>query len=211
MDPRRFLRDDIDDLAHYAPVQPLEVLAEKIGVPVDQLVKLDANENLYGAPAAVREAAAAAPLHIYPDPDQTALRADIAAYLDVRPEHVVAGAGSDDLLDVVLRLTLPPATATATPSFGMYSFLSGIAGMRHIEVPRRAGFMLDLAGLRAAVADGAGVVFIASPTTPPATLPPSRKSRRSAHSTPSSSSTRPTPSSPARAPSPSSTSTPTSS
>ena len=166
MDARRYLRDDIDDLAHYAPVQPLEVLAEEIGVPVDQLVKLDANENLYGAPEAVREAAAAAPLHIYPDPDQTALRADIAAYLGVGPEQVVAGSGSDDLLDLVLRLTLPAATATATPTFGMYSFLSGIAGIRHIEVPRMAGYGLDFAGLRNAVEDGAGVVFIASPNNP---------------------------------------------
>ncbi len=166
MNPRRYLRDDLDDLAHYAPVQPLEVLAEEIGVPVDQLVKLDANENLYGAPEAVRAAAAAAPLHIYPDPDQTALRADIAAYLDVRPEQVVAGTGSDDLLDVVLRLTLPAATATATPTFGMYSFLSGIGGMRHIEVPRTTGYGLDLPGLRAAVDEGAGVVFVASPNNP---------------------------------------------
>ena len=166
MDPRRYLRDDIDDLAHYAPVQPLEVLAEEIGVPVDQLVKLDANENLYGAPEAVREAVAAVPLHIYPDPDQTALRADIAAYLGVGPEQVVAGSGSDDLLDVVLRLTLPTATATATPTFGMYSFLSGIAGIRHIEVPRTPGYGLDFAGLRNAVEDGAGVVFIASPNNP---------------------------------------------
>ena len=166
MNPRRYLRDDIDDLAHYAPVQPLEVLAEEIGVPVDQLVKLDANENLYGAPEAVREAAAAAPLHIYPDPDQTGLRADIAGYLGVRPEQVVAGTGSDDLLDIVLRLTLPSATATATPTFGMYSFLSGIAGIPHVEVPRTAGYGLDLAGLRAAVADGAGVVFVASPNNP---------------------------------------------
>ena len=166
MNLRRYLRDDIDDLAHYAPVQPLDVLAGEIGVPVDQIVKLDANENLYGAPEAVREAAAAAPLHIYPDPDQTGLRGDIAGYVGVRPENVVAGTGSDDLLDVVLRLTLPDATATATPTFGMYSFLSGIAGIRHIEVPRTAGYALDLPGLRAAVEDGAGVVFVASPNNP---------------------------------------------
>ena len=166
MNPRRHLRDDIGDLEHYAPVQPLDVLAEEIGVPVAEIVKLDANENLYGAPEAVREAAASAPLHIYPDPDQTALRAAIADYLGVRPEQVAAGAGSDDLLDVVLRLTLPAATASATPTFGMYGFLSGIAGMRHVEVPRRADYGLDLGGLRAAVEAGAGVVFIASPNNP---------------------------------------------
>ncbi len=166
MDARRYLRDDIDRLARYAPVQPIEALAAEIGAPVDEIVKLDANENLYGAPAAVREAAAAAPLHIYPDPDQTALRGRIAEYAGVRPEQVVAGAGSDDLLDVLLRLTLPSATATATPTFGMYSFLSGIAGVRHIEAPRTADYALDLQGLRDAVDAGAGVVFVASPNNP---------------------------------------------
>ena len=166
MNPRRYLRDDIDDLAHYVPVQPLDVLAEEVGVPVDELVKLDANENLHGVPEAVREAVAAAPLNIYPDPDQSALRADIAEYVGVGPEQVVAGTGSDELLDVVLRLTLPEATATATPTFGMYSFLSGIAGIPHVEVPRTAGYGLDLSGLRAAVEDGAGVVFVASPNNP---------------------------------------------
>ena len=166
MDPRRYLRDDIDELAHYAPVQPLEVLAAEIGVPVDEIAKLDANENLYGPHEAVRAAVAAAPLHIYPDPDQAALRAAIADYAGVRPEQVVAGTGSDDLLDLVLRLALPTATATATPTFGMYSFLSGIARMKHIEVPRTAAYGLDLAGLRDAVGEGAGVVFIASPNNP---------------------------------------------
>ncbi len=167
-DPRRYLRDDIESIGLYGAVKSMDVIAAEIGMPVDQILKLDANENPYGAPEAVRRAAAAAPLHIYPDPDQTALRAAIAEYLDVRPEQVVAGAGSDDLLDIILRLTLPPATATATatPTFGMYSFLSGIAGMRHLEVPRDANFGLDLAGLRAAVEAGAGVVFIASPNNP---------------------------------------------
>jgi len=166
VDLRRYLRDDIDDLAHYAPVQPLEVLAAEIGVPVDEIAKLDANENLYGPHEAVRAAVAAAPLHIYPDPDQTALRAAIAEYAGVQLEQVVAGTGSDDLLDLVLRLALPSATATATPTFGMYSFLSGIARMKHIEVPRTADYGLDLAGLRDAVEAGAGVVFIASPNNP---------------------------------------------
>ena len=166
MDARRYLRDDIDDLGRYAPVQPLDALAREIGVPVERIVKLDANENPYGAPEAVREAAAAVPLHLYPDPNQTALRAGVAEYAGVRPEQVVAGAGADDLLDIVLRLALPVATAAATPTFGMYRFLSGVAAMRHIEVPRTAGYGLDLQGLRAAVDAGAGVVFVASPNNP---------------------------------------------
>ena len=170
MDLRRYLRADIDDLARYTPVQPLETLAEELGVPGDRIVKLDANENPYGAPLPVREAAAATSLHRYPDPGQTALRADIAAWLGVRPEQVVAGAGADDLLDLILRIALPRATAAATPTFGMYGFLSAIAGARHIEVPRAAGYALDLAGLRAAVTEGARIVFIASPNNPTGNL-----------------------------------------
>lgn len=39
---------DYATLDPYAPVKPLDVLAEEIGVKVEELVKLDANENLYG-------------------------------------------------------------------------------------------------------------------------------------------------------------------
>ena len=166
MDLQRFLRPDIDDLPGYSPVQPLDLLAAEIGMPVDELVKLDANENLYGAIPAVREAAAKASFHVYPDPAQTALRAAIADYLDVRPEQVVAGSGADDLIDILIRLALPIAAASATPTFGMYTFLSAIAGVSHIDVPRRRDYALDLPALRTAVDQGAGIVFVASPNNP---------------------------------------------
>ncbi len=168
MDYRRFLREDIDALEEYAPVKPLDVLAEEIGLPVGQLVKLDANENLYGAPAAVYDAIADADLHIYPDPGQTHLREAIADYVGcVTPEQVVGGTGADDLIDLVLRLTLPEKVAVVTPAFGMYSFLAKINRVQPIEVPRRpADFSLDIDALRAAVDDGARIVFLTSPNNP---------------------------------------------
>lgn len=48
MDVTKLFRRDFSALDPYHPVKPLEVLAEEIGVPVEKLVKLDANENLYG-------------------------------------------------------------------------------------------------------------------------------------------------------------------
>ena len=165
-DLRRLLRSDIDDLPGYSPVQPLDVLAAEIGVPVAELVKLDANENLYGTLPAVREAAANADLHIYPDPDQTALRMAIAKYVGVRVEQVVAGSGADELIDLLIRLTLPEAAASAVPTFGMYGFLSAIAGVQHIDVPRGRDYALDIPALREAVRDGARIVFVASPNNP---------------------------------------------
>lgn len=54
MDPRELFRGDFAQLDPYHPVKPLDVLAEEIGVPVAELVKLDANENLYGPLPEVR-------------------------------------------------------------------------------------------------------------------------------------------------------------
>ena len=166
MDPLRFLRPDFADLPAYAPVKPLEVLAAEIGVPPESLVKLDANENLYGPPPEVREAVARADLHIYPDPGQTALRAAIGEYLGVSPDQIVAGAGSDDLIDILVRLTEPRAAVTATPTFAMYGFLSRIDGVACVEVPRDDRFAVDLDGIRHAVDEGARLVFLASPNNP---------------------------------------------
>lgn len=169
----RFLRPDFNELEEYKPVKPLDVLAHEIGIPVDQLVKLDANENLYGPSEEIREAVANADLHIYPDPGQTELRAAIAEYLGVTPEQVVAGSGADDLIDILIRLVLPEAVVTATPTFGMYSFLAKISGVRFIEAPRAEDFSLDLCEIARAVKDeGARLVFLTSPNNPTGNVVP---------------------------------------
>ncbi len=169
-DPLRFVRRDFQDLEEYVPVKPLDVLAREIGVPIGQLVKLDANENLYGVIPEVLDAIASAPLHIYPDPGQEALREAIAEYAGVTPGQVVAGAGADDLIDVIIRLVGPEAVVTATPTFGMYGFLAKIGRSRVVESPRNALFEPDLDGLARAVREGASIVFLASPNNPTGNL-----------------------------------------
>ncbi|OAI41983.1 hypothetical protein AYO38_03385 [bacterium SCGC AG-212-C10] len=169
-DPLRFLRADFADLEAYTPVKPLDVLAREIGVPVDRLVKLDANENLYGPHPALRDAIANADLHIYPDPGQLALREAIAEYLDVTPEMVVAGSGADDLIDIIIRLVLPEAIVVTPPTFGMYGFLAKLTGARTIEAPLDADFRPDLCEIARAVNDGAKVVFLTSPNNPTGTI-----------------------------------------
>ncbi|MEO6398624.1 MAG: histidinol-phosphate transaminase [Tepidiformaceae bacterium] len=166
MDSRRYFRPDFDDLEAYTPVKPLDVLAAEIGIPVSQLVKLDANENLYGPHPAVRAAASAADLHIYPDPGQGALRAAIAKYVSVDAAQVLAGSGADDLIDILLRLVRPAVAVTASPTFGMYSFLSKVNGTRFVEVPRTAGFAVDVAGIGRTVERGARLIFLTSPNNP---------------------------------------------
>jgi len=155
----------------YTPIQPLDVVAAEIGVPVDQLAKLDANENLYGPmPEVVEAVAKAEGMHIYPDPNQTYLRKDLGEYMNTSPDSVVAGCGSDELLDILIRLMEPNSgIVTASPTFGMYSFLGKIAKSRIIDVRRGPApdFQLDVEGVLSAVQEkGAKLVFIASPNNP---------------------------------------------
>ncbi len=164
---RALLRPDLDDLEEYVPVKPLDVLAAEIGVPVERLVKLDANENLYGPHPAVLEAIARAPFHIYPDPGQQRLRAAIASYVDVEPDQVVAGTGADDLIDLLIRLVSPPAVVIPTPTFGMYRFLARIMRARPLEIPRRPNFDLDVVAIERAVHEsGARIIFLTHPNNP---------------------------------------------
>ena len=73
--PQALLQPHIEKLHPYTPIQPFDVLSRQLGLPVDQIVKLDANENPYGPLPAVAEALASYPwYHIYPDPQHEALR-----------------------------------------------------------------------------------------------------------------------------------------
>jgi histidinol-phosphate aminotransferase len=169
MDPLRLVRPELLELLGYEPIEPVDVLAEELGIPAEQIVKLDGNENPYGPSPRVKEALASFDLyHIYPDPEQRRVRRALADYLGLDSEHIVVGNGSDELLGIIACLFLSPgdAAVNCVPTFGMYDFVCQIGGARVAEVRRREDFSLDLAGVQEAVREGARVVFLASPNNP---------------------------------------------
>jgi len=158
--------------APYTPVQPPEELALRLGLPTDRIVKLDANENPYGpSPKAIEALAKATSYHVYPDPEQRRLRQALAAYIGYAPEWVIAGAGSDELIDLLIRLFVPPGGALVDfpPSFSFYPFLAGVLAARVVEVQRRADYSLDVEGALAGAAQ-AQLIIVASPNNPTGTL-----------------------------------------
>ena len=81
----------------------------------------------------MREALAAYPFpHIYPDPEQRALRAALAEYTGVPAANIFPGHGADELIDLLCRVFLGPGDAiiNCPPTFGMYEFDAGLAGAR---------------------------------------------------------------------------------
>ena len=165
----------LDQLAAYTPIEPFEVLSARLGIPVEQLVKLDANENPYGPSPKARAALAdLAFAHIYPDPESRSLRAALAQFTGAPVENLLAGAGADELIDLVLRALLEPGdrVLVCPPTFGMYALDTRLNAGQVIAVPRRADFSLDLQAVFRAVAQHRPkVLFLATPNNPDGAMP----------------------------------------
>jgi histidinol-phosphate aminotransferase len=166
----------IQSLPPYTPIEPFDVLSERVGRKPEDIIKLDANENPYGMSPRAREALAnLAYGHIYPDPESRALRAALSRFTGVPAENLLAGAGADELIDLIMRVTLRPGEAVLNcpPTFGMYAFDADLNNARVINVPRRADFSLDIDGiLQAAEKFSPKLIFLASPNNPDGSLLP---------------------------------------
>lgn len=170
MDIGTLMRPDLAALQPYTPIVPFEALSERLGIPAHDIVKLDANENPYGpSPRAIAALASYPHYAIYPDPDHTSLRRAIAAYIDQPIERIVCGNGSDEIIDLLLRLIVAPGDAVveAPPTFGMYRFNAGVVGGRAVQAPRDERFDVDVEMVGAAVErEQAKIIFLPSPNNP---------------------------------------------
>jgi histidinol-phosphate aminotransferase len=130
-DIERFIRSDLIGFDGYrARVSP-ETLEGELEVPVGSVLKLDANENPYGcSPKVNRALASYRDLNVYPDAAQTELRRLLADYTGVSADRIVAGSGSGDLIDLILRLLLEPEgeVIACVPAFSMFRFRCTAAG-----------------------------------------------------------------------------------
>lgn len=174
--PRSILRGHIREMPPYQPIHPCDVLSEQLGIPEEELVKLDANENPYGVLPQVSEALSTlSHLHLYPDPESRFLRRDLAELHGIPPDRILTGAGADELIDLILRVTLDPGDLilNCPPTFSMYEFNTDVNNARTLNVPRRKDFSLDLAAVEAAVQEHRPkLLFLASPNNPDGGLLP---------------------------------------
>ena len=153
----------------YEGVTPPEAMKE----PGREIIKLDGNENLYGCSPHVREALSQYSMyHLYSDPEQRDLRQSLAAYTGVGEAHILAGNGSDELIDLILRVFLEPGdkVLNLVPTFGMYSFSTRICAGEVVDVEREADFSLNVPRVKKALTSRTKVIFIASPNNPTGNL-----------------------------------------
>ena len=171
---KRLLRPHLADVQTYEAVDPPELIARRAGIPESEIVKLNGNENPYGGSPKVAAAVANAPVHIYPDPLQRKVRQALSEYTGAASEEIIAGAGSDELIDLMFRLFMEPGDKVLDfdPTFAMYGFLARVAGGETAMVQRDEVFDIDVAAARDALDDRTKIIFLASPNNPTGNLTP---------------------------------------
>ena len=134
-------------------------------------IKLNTNENPYPPSplvlARLRDACSA-DLRLYPDPDAWALRRKLGEIFAIAPQQIMAGNGSDELLNVIIRSFAGEGDKIAYPhpTYGYYKPLIDIQGAEAVPVEFSEDFSLP-EGL---AVPGARVTFLANPNAPSGTL-----------------------------------------
>ena len=166
MKPQDLIRPEVLDLKAYHVA------------PSEGMVKLDAMENPYPLPPAMRrelaQVLAGVELHRYPDPSAPKLRELLKRKMNVPAGmEVLLGNGSDDLIQVLaLALARPGAVMMyPAPTFVMYAMNAAFSGMRAVAVPLREDFSFDAgAFLERMEAEKPALVFLAYPNNPTGVL-----------------------------------------
>ena len=132
-------------------------------------ILLDANENAFGSAVSVDGLS----LNRYPDPYQRDLRAALANLNDVSPEHVFAGVGSDEVIDLLIRIFCEPQSDSIVvlePTYGVYRVAADVNNVRVVSCLLGDDFQVDVDAVRSHMTGAAKIVFCCSPNNPTGNL-----------------------------------------
>lgn len=139
--------------------------------PGERVIKLNTNENPYPpsprALDAIRHISGEA-LRRYPSPMADDFRRVAARVHGVSPDCVLAGNGSDDILQIALRSYCGPGDVLASPdpTYSLYPVLAELADVTFVTVPWAPGWRLPSEALLAA---SPRAIFFANPNAPSGT------------------------------------------
>ncbi len=163
--------------AHLAEAQAQGQRARPVLPPGVDEIRISSNENPLGPGKAALDAI----LGKFPEagrypfnstPSDNDLAAAIAAKFKVKPENIVVGAGSQEILKSAMRAFVTPTRAlvTALPTFENCTGYAKRYNLPITEVKVDSAFRLDVEPMIAAGSNGAGLVFFNNPNNPTATV-----------------------------------------
>ena len=173
MNPADHAPEYIRSIAPYQPGKPISDVARELGLAEADIIKLASNENPLGpspkALAAIKQALN--DLALYPDGGGFALKEVICRKFGVKPEQIILGNGSNDVLELAARTFLAPGTSAvySQHAFAVYPLATQAVGATGIEVAANH-FGNDLDAMLAAIRDSTRMLFLANPNNPTGTF-----------------------------------------
>jgi histidinol-phosphate aminotransferase len=163
----------IRNLVPYVPGKPIEETQREL--KLKRVIKLASNENPLGpSPKAVHAIQKALKeLHRYPDASGYRLKHRLAEHLQIAPQSIVLGNGSNDVIDLLIRSFCVPGEAivSSQAAFVAYRICAQIQGVKTIESKLTEDLRFDLPEMLKLVRGNSEVkmVFIANPNNPTGT------------------------------------------
>ncbi len=147
-------------------------------------ILLDANENALGPSV---DSNPDLSLHRYPDPSHPTIKSRVAALRGLPSHaHVFLGVGSDEVIDLLIRIAVTPAKdkiLITPPTYGMYSVAAHVNDVGVVKVPlcltpengeggENGRFSVPVEDIKRAITDDPSIklIFLCSPGNPTGTL-----------------------------------------
>ncbi len=133
-------------------------------------ILLDANENSLGS---IIKDEQNLQLNRYPDPAQNQVREELAKYLNIDKGKLFLGVGSDEIIDLLIRIFCNPgkdSVLIAEPTYGMYKVACNINDVKVLSVPLNRNFQINVKNTLEEVQKNTKMIFLCSPNNPTGNL-----------------------------------------
>ena len=161
------------DLAVYEPGKPIEETARELGAATCDIIKLASNENPLGPSPKALEAMRGAleSSHLYPDGGGYYVRNALATKLQIPPEKIILGNGSNEIIEFLGHAFLERGAEVITSehAFIAYKLIAAIFGAHTVEAAS-PDHRHHLDAMLAAISPRTRLIFIANPNNPTGTL-----------------------------------------
>ena len=123
-----------------------------------KLIYLDANESPFDNG-----------INRYPDNKHDELKKVVSGIKNVNVNQVVFGNGTDEILDLIVRVFCNPSEdkiITLPPTYGMYDVIAKTNGVENIEIPLKSDFSIDKNEILKLSSKKTKILFLCSPNNP---------------------------------------------
>lgn len=163
------IRPEVAQSKAYVPGLSIDEIRQKYGL--DTVVKMASNENPLGTSPMVQAALQrhASKAFRYPQGGNPRLVQAVADFHGVDASRIVLGNGSDEIIDMLLRMRAVPQVHNVVcfrPCFSIYTLQARLCGLEIRQQPLAADFSFPWEALRGLVDERTSLVFVTSPDNP---------------------------------------------